>query len=266
MMEHLVTYDMLLCYSIYQLEVGKNKIYQNESASDFVVENLRANADNLWNRGRAVPAYIFRNRSCSNSSSSNNNSNRLWYRKWWNRPTNDWQKKKKKIYIVEWVSVVIATGTGSKCTNSIPCMLAMWPQSMHSHFLHQIVRQCTIPMSRSYRKYYVSSNRSVSNWLGSLLWTENKPCELNLNRWWTGYEVVVPCLRHLDCLDSCLDGISTLTFGKFSWFRRALLFSTNLIFRTTCPRKCCNERNWAINNKLSYVLRLRMSSYWYLFI
>lgn len=47
---------------------------------------------------------------------------------------------------------------------------------------------------------------------------------------------------HLDCLDSCLDGISMLTFDKFSWFHRALLFLTDLIFRTMYRRKCCNDK------------------------
>lgn len=44
---------------------------------------------------------------------------------------------------------------------------------------------------------------------------------------------------HLDCPDSCLDGIWALTFDRFSWFRRVLLSSPNLMSRTMCRRMCC---------------------------
>lgn len=131
---------------------------------------------------------------------------------------------------------------------------------MHSHFLRQIVRLCTIPMSHSCRKCYVSSNRLVSNLLGSLLWTtinkqKKKTEKINAK---SQLEIDFDCIlyrMHLDYLDSCLDDISMLTFGKFSWFHRALLFSTDLKFHTMYLRKCCNDTE-TINNQLLRILHV----------
>lgn len=182
-----------------------------------------------------MPVCICRNRSYSNSSNNNSNSIRWLYRKWWNRPI--WTEQKKKsnqivpsrdvdakwhLYLARW-----------RCDHKV-CVDILFAKLLRNIQSQRSVVIVNVTLCQ------ITQYRMGTIHFFELRLNENRRKKMIENRRPQRNRIKVLLYRmHLDCPDSCLDGIWALTFDRFSWFRRVLLSSPNLMSRTMCRRMCC---------------------------